>query len=283
MSTNLDPKIIQFLKKRGIKIETLLEGYFKGIHRSPFFGHSLEFKDLRAYERGDDPKFIDWRIYGRTERFFVRKYEEETNIKVQIVLDISNSMSINGKSVVSKALASIMGFLSYYSRDSFGLFLFNEREVFYLPPSGSYRHLFTFLNSLDNFEEFGKTNFDAAMVDLDSRVKKRSLFVIISDFLYPLDSVKKFMRFFKSKGHELLVMPVISQRELFDIPKFTRLKDVETGVETEDIVIDASEYTNILKRHYLDLEITLKELKVKFFKFYSEQDLTSQIREFLEI
>jgi len=85
---SFDPKLVELLKKKNISLETILEGYLRGRHRSPFYGHTLEFKDLRPYEKGDDLKFIDWRLYGRSERFFVKKYEEETNVRVYIALDI---------------------------------------------------------------------------------------------------------------------------------------------------------------------------------------------------
>jgi len=276
-------EILEYLRKRGITVEKILEGYLHGKHRSPFFGHSMEFKDLRVYEKGDDIKFIDWRLYGRTEKYFVRKFEEETNIRVFIVLDISKSMSIDGKGSMARGLAAIFAFLSYLSRDSFGLFLFNSGEVFFVPPAMTYYNLQNFLKCLDTFDDTGKTDFLNAMLDLEKRVKKRSLIVVISDFLFDLNNVRKFIRFYKSKGNEIMALPVISSRELKELTPGFLLKDAEFGDELVGSKEVVEDYARMLREHYVDLKELFTTYGIKFKEFLTDKDLSVQIREFLEL
>jgi len=280
---SFDPKLVELLKKKNISLETILEGYLRGRHRSPFYGHTLEFKDLRPYEKGDDLKFIDWRLYGRSERFFVKKYEEETNVRVYIALDISSSMSLYGKGNVARSVAAAIAVLSYYSRDAFGLYLFNEVEVFFLPPSSTYKNLFLFLESLDEYKDFGKTDFSKAMQGLDERIKKRSLIVLISDFLSEIEGIKKFVRFFKSKGYEVLPLVVSSLRERSLFMQEMRLKDVETGDELNLSRNDNIRYGEMIDQHYKELKVTFKNSGIRFFEFQTEMDFTTQLRGFLEI
>uniref|UniRef100_A0A7V3ZZP4 DUF58 domain-containing protein n=1 Tax=candidate division WOR-3 bacterium TaxID=2052148 RepID=A0A7V3ZZP4_UNCW3 len=283
MRLSFDPKLVELLKKKNISLETILEGYLRGRHRSPFYGHTLEFKDLRPYEKGDDLKFIDWRLYGRSERFFVKKYEEETNVRVYIALDISSSMSLYGKGNVARSVAAAIAVLSYYSRDAFGLYLFNEVEVFFLPPSSTYKNLFLFLESLDEYKDFGKTDFSKAMQGLDERIKKRSLIVLISDFLSEIEGIKKFVRFFKSKGYEVLPLVVSSLRERSLFMQEMRLKDVETGDELNLSRNDNIRYGEMIDQHYKELKVTFKNSGIRFFEFQTEMDFTTQLRGFLEI
>jgi len=276
-------EIIEFLRKKGITVEKILDGYLHGKHRSPFFGHSLEFKDLRAYEKGDDIKFIDWRLYGRTEKFFVKKYEEETNIRVYIILDVSRSMSLDRKGEVGRGVAAIFAFLSYLSRDACGLFLFNEREVFFRPPSTTYSNLQNLMKALEDFRDSGKTDFLNAMLDLEKRIKKRSLLITVSDFLCEFAQLQKFLRFFKSKGHEILVFPIISRRELEELQPGILLRDSESSEEiaaTREMLFN---YRKRIKEHYFDLNDLFTHYGIKYNEFYTDLDLTLQVRKFLEI
>jgi len=277
-----DAKIVEILKKKGISLETLLEGYLRGRHRSPFYGHSLEFKDLRPYEKGDDLKLIDWGLYGRSEKFFVKKFEEETNVRVFIALDISRSMSLYDKGKMARGVAAAIALLSYYSRDAIGLYLFNEGEVFFLPPSTTYKNLFLLFESLDKFGDFGRTNFVLAMLGLDERVRKRSLLVVISDFLSEIESIKKFVRFFKGKGHEIIPLIVSSQREKSLSMHEERLKDIETGYELSLSRVESFRYGEMINQHYTELKVLLRNFGIPFFEFQAEMDLALQLRSFLE-
>jgi len=192
-------------------------------------------------------------------------------------------MSLYGKGNVARSVAAAIAVLSYYSRDAFGLYLFNEVEVFFLPPSSTYKNLFLFLESLDEYKDFGKTDFSKAMQGLDERIKKRSLIVLISDFLSEIEGIKKFVRFFKSKGYEVLPLVVSSLRERSLFMQEMRLKDVETGDELNLSRNDNIRYGEMIDQHYKELKVTFKNSGIRFFEFQTEMDFTTQLRGFLEI
>lgn len=147
----------------------------------------------------------------------------------------------------------------------------------------TYYNLQNFLKCLDTFDDTGKTDFLNAMLDLEKRVKKRSLIVVISDFLFDLNNVRKFIRFYKSKGNEIMALPVISSRELKELTPGFLLKDAEFGDELVGSKEVVEDYARMLREHYVDLKELFTTYGIKFKEFLTDKDLSVQIREFLEL
>ncbi|MEO0241792.1 MAG: DUF58 domain-containing protein [candidate division WOR-3 bacterium] len=282
MNRLIDPQLLEFLRGKGIDVEKILEGYLKGKHKSPFIGHSLDYKDLRPYERGDDLKFVDWRVYGRTERFFVKRFEEETNIRVLVILDTSGSMGVENKGKLARALASVFFYVSYLSRDAFSLFAFNEDEVFYSPPSTKYNHLVRLLNVMYELNDHKSTKFLYSINKLSFRVKKRSLLLVISDFFMDVEEIERFVKFFKAKGHEIIFFPIISEKELAFTPGNFVLRDSESEITLAAEKGLLSDLRARLKGHFRNIGEVCIRFGVKYFEFFVERDLNLQLRRFFE-
>ncbi|MGB9823879.1 MAG: DUF58 domain-containing protein [Candidatus Hydrothermia bacterium] len=278
----VDPFVLDFLKGKGIDVEKILEGYQKGKHRSPFIGQSIDYKDYRPYERGDELKFIDWRVFGRTERFYVRRFEEETNIRVYIVQDISASMGVENKGDLARKVSAVISYLSYLSRDAFGLFLFNSQEVYYLPPASKHHHLLKLYNILETFQDHGLTDFLGSITSLTYRIKKRSLIVVVSDFFFPVEDFEKFVKFFKGRGHELLIIPLISRREFKVRDAGVFFKDAEKGFLLPADMGTIKELEKGIVEHYERLRDVCKRFGIRIFEFNVEEDFNFQLRKFFE-
>jgi uncharacterized protein (DUF58 family) len=278
----VDSQIIEFLKGKGIDIEKILEGYQKGKHRSPFIGQSIDYRDYRPYERGDELKFIDWRVFARTERFYVRRFEEETNIRVYIVQDVSASMGVENKGDLARKVSAVVSYLSYLSRDAFGLFLFNSQEVYYLPPSTKHNHLLKLLNALEVYQDNGLTDFLSSVTSLAYRIKKRSLIIVVSDFFFPIENLEKFVKFFRGRGHELFIIPIISQRELKIKDHEMFLKDAEKKFLLPADIGSLRELEKGIKEHYGRLKDICNRFGIRIFEFNVEEDFNFQLRKFFE-
>lgn len=279
----VDPAIFEILRGKFIDVQVLLEGYLKGKHRSPFIGHSLEYKDTRSYTPGDDLKFILWRVYARTEKFYVKRFEEETNIKVLICLDVSRSMGVEGKGDVGKKLAIVFAYLAYLSKDAFGLFLFNDSEVNYLAPSTTLRSFVKLFEALEGVEFSGKTSLTEASFALSSKLKKRALILLISDFFFSPSDFEKFLRYFKGRGHEVLVVPVISKEELVIPVGDIILEDSESGLKLPAYGDTVSELKSRIEAHFQRIMEVCNRYGVRYFSFFVEDDFNTQLRKFFEV
>src|SRR6195256_6185127 len=181
----LDPAVVARLGTLELKARTVVEGFISGLHRSPFKGFSVEFAEYRQYIHGDDLSTIDWKVYARSDRPFVKKFEEETNVHCQLLVDVSGSMAY-GRRGISKfeyaaCLAASLGYLMHRQRDAVGLTAFDENIVTMLPASSRPGHLLALLVTLDRLKTAHKTNVSKPLHLLADSLTKRGLVVLISD------------------------------------------------------------------------------------------------------
>lgn len=250
----LDPNLLTQLAPLDLKARTIVEGFIAGLHRSPYHGFSVEFAEHRPYNQGDDFKHIDWKVYGKSERFYVKRYEAETNLRAHIVLDVSSSMYFKHFAEWSKLRYSIhyvaaLIHMMHRQRDACGLVLFDEDILQNIPAKSSASHirlLFGQLEKLLNEEETRskeqRVSASAkALHQLAETLKRRSLVVIVSDLFENVqghDDLISSLRHLKHQNHEVLLFNILekkSEREL-DFPdgKFL-FEDMETGSELEVI------------------------------------------------
>lgn len=280
----LDPNLLTQLAPLDLKARTIVEGFISGLHRSPYHGFSVEFAEHRPYNRGDDFKHIDWKVYGKTERFYVKQYEAETNLRAHVVLDVSSSMYFKHFADWSKLRYSIhyaasLLYMMHRQRDSCGLVLFDEEINGYFPPKSSYSHLRLLFSKLETYlEQEQKRSFEQrssasanALHQLAENLKRRSLVVILTDLFENVESHDKLissLRHLKHQKHEVLLFNVLehkSEREL-DFPdgKFL-FEDMETGSELEVIPAQVkADYQKKVREYTQDFRIACSEAGVDF-------------------
>jgi uncharacterized protein (DUF58 family) len=233
----LDPAIIGKLGTMELKARTVVEGFLSGLHRSPYKGFSVEFAEYRQYLPGDDLSTLDWKVYARSDRHYVKKYEEETNVECHILLDVSASMGYRGVAPMTKleygsVLAASLAFLMHRQRDATGLIAFDDRIQFRLPAGARPGHLHALLLALERMRVGRQSDVGRPLHQLAEALVKRSLVVLISDLLDDPEPAIKGLRHLKFRGTDVIVFQVLDPNELtFPFRGASRFKDLETADE----------------------------------------------------
>ena len=232
----LDPKIIARLGTLDLKARAIVEGFLSGLHRSPFKGFSVEFAEYRQYFPGDDLSTLDWKVYAKTDRHFVKKFEEETNLDCHILLDISGSMGYGSDDVTKLQygcyLAAALSYLMNRQRDAVGLIAFDDKIEEMLPARARPGHLTSILVTLERLRIGTRTDVAKPLRDLAEAIHKRGLVVLISDLLDDVDRVLEGLKQFRYRGTEVIVFHVLDPAELkFPFEKAARFRDIETEAE----------------------------------------------------
>lgn len=231
----LDPRVVTRLANMELRARLVVEGFITGLHRSPYHGFSVEFAEHRQYMPGDAIRFVDWKIYGRTDRYYIKQYEEETNLRSTILLDTSMSMGYRSGDNVSKleygaSLAAALSYLMIRQQDAVGLACFDEGLRNYLPPHATRGYLRQLLVMLQKVRPSGKTGAAKALHQAADRMKRRGLVIIISDLLDDPPGVIGALKHFRHKKNEVIVMQVLDPIErTFAFGSDAVFKDVETS------------------------------------------------------
>ena len=231
----LDPKTFALISNYRLIARLIVDGFFMGLHAGPRHAFSLEYSRHRDYYPGDPLKLIDWKLYGKTDRFFVKQFEEETTLQAWLVLDSSKSMSYTGKQTpVSKLkyasyLAAAFSHMLLKQRDATGLMTFDNRLRKLILPSSSGKQLDIILKELQHLEAGGSSHFEQAASLAANRIKRRGLIVLFSDFLEAPEKIEKTLKQFLARGNELIVFHILTFEELnFSFRRFSFFEDMET-------------------------------------------------------
>lgn len=256
-ATLLDPAALMRVKSLELRARMVMEGFWKGLHRSPYHGFSVEFSEYRPYVRGDDPRFLDWKVMARTDRAYLKKFEDETNLRAHLLLDRSRSMSY-GSGAYSKAdySATFAATLAYFlmgQQDAVGLTTFDEGVASHLPARNRPGQLRQILLQLEKAPAGESTDLAAAMKGLHPLIRKRSLVVILSDFLAPVGDLEKQIGYLAAAGHEIAALQFLDPRELdFAFDQATHFRDKESS---RDLFVDpAAARATYLERLQAHLE-----------------------------
>jgi uncharacterized protein (DUF58 family) len=245
----LDPAVVARLGTLELKARTIVEGFLSGLHRSPFKGFSVEFAEYRQYIPGDDLSTIDWKVFARSDRYYVKKFEEETNLDCHLMLDVSGSMAYGARGMTKleygACLAASLGYLMNRQRDAVGLMAFDDRIVSMLPASARPGHLRALLVALDRLEAGRETDVSKPLHQLCEALTRRGLVVLISDLLDDPEAVIRGLRHFQFRGNDVVVFHVLDPDELdFPFERATRFEDLET---TEEVMAVPA----LVREHYL--------------------------------
>ena len=236
----IDPAALMRVKSLELRARMVMEGFWKGLHRSPFHGFSVEFSEYRPYARGDDPRFLDWKVMARSDRAFIKKFEDETNLRAHLLLDRSQSM-IYGSADYTKQeyAATFAATLAYFlmgQNDAVGLTTFDQKVDQHIPARNRPGQLRRLMLQLEKAPAGEGTNLGAAMKGLHELIRKRSLIILMSDLLAPLEELERQIGYLAAGGHDLAIFQIMDRRELdFNFDKATHYRDTETG---KDLFID---------------------------------------------
>lgn len=250
----LDPAVIARLGTMELKARTVVEGFLSGLHRSPYKGFSVEFAEYRQYLPGDDLSTLDWKVYARSDRHYVKKFEEETNLECHLLLDVSASMAYRGGAPMSKleygsVLAASLAYLMNRQRDATGLIAFDQQIVLRLPARARPGHLHAILLTLEKLAPGSRSDVGRPLHQLAEALLKRSLVVLISDLLDDPDAVVRGLKHLRFRGTDVIVLQLLDPYELlFPFRGASRFTDVESADEiTADPSRVRAEYLQALE------------------------------------
>lgn len=288
VATNyIDPAALMRVKSLELRARMVMEGFWKGLHRSPLHGFSVEFSEYRPYTRGDDPRFLDWKVMARSDRAFIKKFEDETNLRAHLLLDRSKSMTY-GSGEYSKAdyaatFAATLAFFLMGQNDAVGLTTFDRKIDQHIPARNRPGQLRRLMLQLER-APFGEgTDLGAAMKGLHELIRKRSFIVLMSDLLAPIDELEKQIGYLAAGGHDLAIFQILDAREIdFDFDKATHFRDNETG---KDLYIDPavarSSYLEKFQAHLDAIRVMCHRYGAKYRLVPTSEPLESVLFEFV--
>jgi uncharacterized protein (DUF58 family) len=260
MPSLLSNEILGRFKSLDLIARYLVEGFITGRHRSPYHGFSVEFSEHRPYMPGDEIRHIDWHLYARTGRHYIKQFEEETNLRCYILVDGSASMAYGSGEINKFRWASLMAaslmYMMIRQQDAVGLVIFDEKIRVKMPPRSIRSYLNQLLSQLENREPANKTRTAETLHKMAESLKRRGLVILISDLFDDEKSLMQGLKHFRHMGHEVLVFHVLDPAERnFSLLKSTRFKDMETG---EIISADPNQVAAAVNREMAEFSNTLK-------------------------
>jgi len=282
----LDAAVLSRISSLELVAKTVVEGFLTGLHRSPRFGFSQEFAEYRPYVPGDDPRFVDWNVYARTGRIYLKQYKGETNTSLLLLVDASASMGHGAapatKIEYARFLAASLAYLALHQHDPAGVAVFDEDVRAFVPPSGRHGQLAAVLAALDHAKAGGRTDMERALVGISRLARRRGMVAVISDFYEPPERVLRALRPLTGRGHDLVLFHVLDPSEMaprLDEP--VRLEDVETGERLEAGPSQEKEYTRRLRAHVDELRRRAGEARADYRLIVTSQPLDAVLREYL--
>ncbi len=285
----LDPGVLGSISGLDLVAKTVVDGFIAGLHRSPDFGFSQEFAEYRAYSPGDDLRHVDWNVFARTERCYLKRYHGETNTQVTLLLDASASMGYTSHGVTkidyARYLAASLSYLVSKQRDAVGLIVFDDEIRSYVRPSGRQGQLARMLHAINNAEPRARTDFAKPFFHFQQFLKRRGIVVVVSDFYEQPDRVIHTVEPLRFRGNELMLFHILDPREVE--PRFSEpviLVDMETDDRLEVSPEYArTEYRRRIGSHLEGLKEMAQAAGIDYFLLPTDRPLDAALREYLTI
>jgi len=278
-----DPHALMRIKNLQLRARAVVEGFYNGLHRSPFHGFSVEFSEYRPYTPGDDPRGLDWKLYARSDRYFIKRFENETNRHVYLVLDRSRSMGFGtlayDKSQYAVTLAATLAYFLSLQRDSVGLLTFDESVGEFVPARQRPGHFRQLMVALSRPLAGSSTNLDVPLQQLAQLIAKRGLVILISDLLAPLQTLQQNLGLLRSRGHEVMILRTLDPGELqLSLPGPTTVRDMETGRELYlDPDAAGEQYNQNFSAHREQIRSICNSLGVDLYELPTDQPLADAL------
>lgn len=275
------------IKNLELRARLVVEGFLSGLHRSPYHGFSVEFTEYRQYTPGDDLRYLDWRLFARSDRYYLKRFEDETNLRCYLLVDLSNSMAFGtlgyDKANYAKTAAATIAYFLSRQRDAVGLVTFEARIQEVLPARFRPGHLHRLFVALERSPAGAATDLAAPLEQIAKTAKKRGLVVLLSDLLAPVESIEKQLGYLRSQGHEVAVLRVLDPAELtFPFAEAAMFYDAETGRELYiDPAAARKQYQTRFAAHALGLRNICHRLGVDLSDLTTDRPLEQALFDLL--
>jgi len=267
----IDPMALMRIRSLELRARVVVEGMWKGMHRSPYHGFSVEFSEYRPYVRGDDPRHIDWKLAGRSERYYVKKYEDETNLRCQLVVDLSRSMAYGSgpmtKAQYAATLAATLALFLMQQGDAVGVTTFAQGLAEHVPARNRPGHLRRLMLELEKPVKPGGTALDLSVGQLAELLRKKGLVVLMSDLLAPIERLEKQLAWLGAMGQDVILFHLMDRAEIdFEFNDPALFEDAESGVERFVSPAQAKQgYLERLKAHCAAVRAACERAGVDYY------------------
>lgn len=284
-----DPRVLAQLKGLTLRARRIVEGYMTGLHRSPYRGFSIEFAEHREYAPGDDLRYLDWKVFGRTDKFYLKQFEEETNLVCYLVVDASRSMSYQSaqtpwsKWEYAQALAAALAYVVLAQQDSVGLVAFDQAVRTMVRPGAHPSHLKEIIAGLEQIQPEGKTQMAQVLHELAERFSRRGLVLVLSDFFDEVEGLVRALAHFRHRRHDVILMQVLDRaEEEFPFEELTLFEGLE---EARHVTADGRAVRAAYLRHFhaslRRLQQGCREHGMEYVRVRTDQPVDSALRTFL--
>jgi uncharacterized protein (DUF58 family) len=281
----VDPKILSRIGNLELMARNVVEGFINGLHRAPFFGASIDFAEHRGYVTGDDIRRVDWRLYARTDRYYVKQYEADTNTNLSVLFDISKSMSFRSRGIskleYASFVAACLAYLAQRQRDRVGIITFDTDIVSHVPPSA--KHFNVVLQTLDRAKAVQPGRLVDPLTKMAEHFKRRGILVLISDFYEEPDAILEAIKPLKFLGNDLIVFHVLDPAELdFDYSDASSFEDLESGEQIPVVPQSlAEEYRALIRAHVETLTTRFSEHRIDYTLLNTSEPLDRALFSYL--
>ena len=290
MQRFLDPAVLASISSLDLIAKTVVDGFVSGLHRSPDFGFSQEFAEYRAYSQGDDLRHVDWNLFARTERCYLKRYEGETNSQLMILLDASNSMQFGSNNPVKADYARYIAASLFYmairnQRDAAGVIVFDDEVREYVQPSTRQGQLARLFAALEHAEPRARTDFSKPLAHFQTLLPRRGIVIVISDFYEEPESIVKAFEPLRFRGNEVILFHILDPQEIRPVLKGPAiLVDLESNQKFEVIPEYVnSTYRTKLQAHIEQLRTLAQAAGLEYQLLPTDQPLDSVLREYLSL
>jgi uncharacterized protein (DUF58 family) len=283
----IHPKSLMAIRNLEFRARIVVEGFWNGLHRSPYHGFSVEFTEFRQYSPGDDLRYLDWRVFARSDRYYIKKFEDETNLRCHLLVDHSKSMGYGSlgysKSEYANTLAATIAYFLFKQGDAVGLVTFDEQLRDILPARNRAGHLRQLMLALDAPVAGSATDLKLPLTRIMQMVRKRGVVVLISDLLTPLGDLQRALAELSAFGHEAIVFHVLDPAEaLFDFSDAAIFEDIENGRKLYvDPVTVRKSYLGKLKAHGAEAQSACERRGIGYVQLTTDRPLETALFDFL--
>jgi uncharacterized protein (DUF58 family) len=287
MSQLLDPKVLMAIKDLSLAARTVIDGFMSGLNRSQVKGAGLEFSQYRSYQPGDDLRWLDWKMYARSDRYYIRESEMETSISVRFLVDASNSMNHKDgdmpKMDYARYLAAALAYLAYMQGDAIGLCVFRDGHLYTLPSRKDPQHLLRLFFQLEQLQPAGRFTEEIHYKQLFTGERRRELLIFITDMYQQREEISHLLSSLSALQHELIVFHLMGRNELeMDFGNYAALKDLETGETVQINPVQMKRvYTENMEQYLAATRMQLLEQHIFYRMIPMDQPLDKALRDFL--
>jgi len=285
----IDPATLMQLKSLELRARHVVQGFMTGLNRSPYHGFSVEFTEYRQYSQGDDPRHLDWRLFARTDRYYIKRFEDETNLRCLLLLDASKSMNFGSvahtKSDYARTLAATLAYFLSTQRDAVGLATFAAEIDDYIPPRYRSGHLRRLMVSLEKSAEGTSTHLEKPLVQIAERLNKRGMLILISDLLAPLETLELSLGSLAVRGQDVIVFHILDPEEIqfqFSSPELFIDLESDRRLYVDPVAI-RRDYLKRFGEHLAAIEGICSRLGLLYHRLSTETPLEMTLPEVIRV